>query len=282
MRALDGGRAGRGAGGPSALRSDLGARVARRAVSAGWASPRQPGDGARLATGEKAAAGRNDKFKIPPATRPTSAARAIWDCRRAERPGAPDLSALRAASSGAVKRSTCSILGPRGRSATCVDRRGAQVRQAAVAHRSGRAPGRSRERRRYRAAGSAWVEKDATYTNDQGRCRRPRASSSPPARRWKTGRSSSNVASRSARRCLHTVGAGSRRLADDAERQPALRGLATWTFARPVSARTLAAGVESVRALEVGLHVPGSAAGQVRGTARVPLAHRAIPLKELK
>ena len=40
------------------------------------------------------------------------------------------------------------------------------------------------------------------------------------------------------------------------------RGLTTLTFARPVSAQTLAAGVEPVGAVEVGFHVSGPPAGQ--------------------
>ena len=53
-----------------------------------------------------------------------------------------------------------------------------------------------------------------------------------------------------------------RRIADVLEGQPGVRRAWRDRFARPVTREALAAGVEPVGALEVGLHVPGPAAGR--------------------
>ena len=111
--------------------------------------------------------------------------------------------------------------------------------------------------------GAAWVEKDASYTStSRDGCRPPRAIRRR-ARRWKTGRSSSTSASRSARRSSY---ASERRCAPhraaalaEHDATPAHRA----GVRAAGTARTLAAGLESVGALEVGLHVPGPAAGEV-------------------
>ena len=77
-----------------------------------------------------------------------------------------------------------------------------RARQAAAAHRSGRAADRPRARGRLRAARRPWVEKDATYTNDQGRLQgASRAIRARRARRRTTGRFSSTSRWRSACRC---------------------------------------------------------------------------------
>ena len=114
--------------------------------------------------------------------------------------------------------------------------------------------------------GAAWVEKDATYVNGQGRLQaRVARSSRRPARRSKTGRCSCSVGVALGAAVGYASSAEIRaELAAAMSGNTAYEGVTTLSFARPVTAAPLAAGVEPVRALEVGLDVPGSAAGEVR------------------
>ena len=116
--------------------------------------------------------------------------------------------------------------------------------------------------------GAAWVEKDATYVNGQGRLQAAARVIAPPGRR--AGRLAGVRQRRpGARRAGARTRAARRSAPSSRRRCPATlptRELATLS-SRGRCGAALAAGVEPVRAMEVGLHVPGPAAGEVRGHA---------------
>ena len=116
--------------------------------------------------------------------------------------------------------------------------------------------------------GASWVEKDGAFVNGQGRLQAASRAIAPPGdaqEDWQVfvnvglalGAPLTYTSSAAVRGDLAAALAGNERYA----------GLATLAFARPVVGAALAAGVEPVGAMEVGLHVPGSAAGQIRGDA---------------
>ena len=110
--------------------------------------------------------------------------------------------------------------------------------------------------------GASYVEKEASYTNEQGRLQGTARAITAAGRR--DGRlADSRQPRRRAGRAVRPTPRRRHVRADVAARiGPPLEGLTTLAFNRAVEARALAAGVEPVGALEVGLHVPGSAARQ--------------------
>ncbi len=79
-----------------------------------------------------------------------------------------------------------------------------------------------------------------------------------------------------------TVGGAAARARGRARRQPGVRRHRRHPVLAPGQRAQLAAGIEPVRALEVGLHVPGRAAGQVRLDAAAQLAPDVIPLRPVE
>ena len=145
-----------------------------------------------------------------------------------------------------------------------------EVRQAAAADRAGRADDRPGPRRRRRPARRLLVREGRRLREPAGPAAGRRAGRSPRrATRRKTGRSSCNLAMALGATLDYTAAAQVR--ADVAR---ALAGNATYAglaqlVVRPAGGgEALAAGVEPVRTLEVGRHVPGPAAGEVRHPAR--------------
>ena len=111
--------------------------------------------------------------------------------------------------------------------------------------------------------GASYVEKEASYTNDQGRLQGTARAIPPPGDAMEDWQILVNLGAALGVPFDYTSAADVR--ADIAARiadASGVAGLTTLAFNRPVSKRALAAGVESVGAMEVGLHVPGSAAGQ--------------------
>ena len=124
--------------------------------------------------------------------------------------------------------------------------------------------------------GASWIEKDATYVNMDGRLQASsRAMASPGEAQEGAGKSW--------RTWVFALGAAVA-YPSSAEMQTAGRGgdgqpsNLQWTRFHHVRtagfSAHVAADVEPVRALEVGLHVPGYAAGQIRGPSRVVVAAR--------
>ena len=133
--------------------------------------------------------------------------------------------------------------------------------------------------------GASYVEKEASYTNEQGRLQGTARAIPLPGEAMEDWQILVNLGV-GARRRRSTTRAPPHVRADIAARYAgaeAFEGLTTLAFNRPLGA-ALAAGVEPVGALEVGLHVPGSAAGQGRGRSerRCHCRPGAIPLKEVK
>ena len=113
--------------------------------------------------------------------------------------------------------------------------------------------------------GASSVEKEASYTNEQGRLQGTARAIPRPARRWRTGRSSSTLAPRSGVPFDYTErGARARRHRRAVARRARRSRASRRSRSRGRCGAHVAAGVESVRALEVGFHVPGSAAGEGR------------------
>ena len=161
-----------------------------------------------------------------------------------------------------------------------VDRRHAWIVDARASgtlpllDRAGRAADRPRARRRLRAAGRIVRREGGVLHERAGTAAgRRRARSRRPATRWKTGRSSSISASRSACRSTTPIAAQVR---GDIARAHAgcrrTRGHRRADVRASGGRAPLAAGVESVGAMEVGFHVPGSAAGEGRGRSVVGAA----------
>ena len=133
------------------------------------------------------------------------------------------------------------------------------------AHLSGRAAGPLAKAADVVLPGAAWVEKDG-YLHQ-----RPGPSSRPRRRRWSTaGRGGRGLADPDqrgggARSALHAMRAPPQVRADLAAASASHAGLRRARrpdLQSPGSAETLAPGVQSDRALEVGRDVPGSAAGE--------------------
>ena len=131
--------------------------------------------------------------------------------------------------------------------------------------RPGRAADRAGARRRFRAAGRI-VRREGSVLYE-----RPGPAAGHVARDSAAGRRDGRLADsrrtsapRSA--CRSTTRAPAHVRADIAGALPgrarSSQGLPTLAFGRPVDGAALAAGVEPVGALEVGFHVPGSAAGE--------------------
>ena len=123
--------------------------------------------------------------------------------------------------------------------------------------------------------GASWIEKDATYVNMDGRLQassRAMASPGEAQEDWKIlsdvglalGAAVAYPSSAEIRTELASAMASNPAYAKSRQRHVRAAGLG----------EHLAADVESVRALEVGLHVSGPAAGQVRGPSRVVVAAR--------
>ena len=105
--------------------------------------------------------------------------------------------------------------------------------------------------------------------NQQGRLQGAARAISPPGEAMEDWQIFVNVG-RGAGRAAH-LRVEPRKSAPTSPRRPhneRYAGLTTLAFARPVSARTWLQASNPVRTLEVGLHVPGSAAREVRRTAR--------------
>ena len=144
-----------------------------------------------------------------------------------------------------------------------LDRRGAPERHAAAADRAGRGDDASwRQAADIVLPGAAFVEKDAIYTNDQGRVQAASRAIAPPGearedwqilveRRASLGLTLPYKTSNDVRRALAAAMPGT----------AYARGRQDGVHAAGSGAQ-LAAGVEPVRAVEVGLHVPGPAAGE--------------------
>ena len=139
------------------------------------------------------------------------------------------------------RRSTCSIRGRTARSATStwiVDARAA--RQAAAAHR----PGRAADADLARAAdfvlpGASFVEKEASYTNEQGRLQGTARAIPPPGDAMEDWQILVNLGAR-ARRRRSTTRAPRTSAPTSPRGLPACQGstgLTTLAFSRPVSAR---------------------------------------------
>ena len=111
--------------------------------------------------------------------------------------------------------------------------------------------------------GASYVEKEASYTNEQGRLQGTARAIAPPGRR--RGRLADCGERRGSTRSEAGLHNGSRRSRGHRRAIPrdawARRNRGA-PFRAAHAREELAAGVEPVRAMEMGFHVPGSAAGQ--------------------
>ena len=114
--------------------------------------------------------------------------------------------------------------------------------------------------------GAAWVEKDASYINQDGRLQAAARAIAPPGDAQEDWQVFVNVGLALGLPMTHTSSQDVRaeiaggNVAERTLRRTRATGLCAACFGK-----ALAAGLQSFRTLEVGLHVPGSAAGQVRG-----------------
>ena len=131
-----------------------------------------------------------------------------------------------------------------------------------------------------------WVEKEGTYTNDQGRLQG--AAQAIRARRARRRDDSRDFLRRRPRRsgcrCAYTIRCGGARgdrgalVVESRVCRAAVADIRASDDGAP-----LAAGIESVGAMEMGLHVPGCAAGEIRLDADARFAarrHSAAPRAE--
>jgi hypothetical protein len=113
--------------------------------------------------------------------------------------------------------------------------------------------------------GSAWVEKDGTTRTTRAASRRRHGSLRPRRRAWTIGRSSSASGPPSVAAGFQSATRCARR-----SRRSSRRTRRTRTSVRSTSrgrhGKTLAAGIEPLGTLEVGLHVPGSERAEVGWT----------------
>ena len=117
--------------------------------------------------------------------------------------------------------------------------------------------------------GASSVEKEASYTNEQGRLQGTARAIPPPGEALEDWQILVNLGA--ALGVPFDYASAAQVRADIAARFGDVRastGSTTLAFAEPVSGAPLAAGVEPVGAMEVGFHVPGSAAGQRRRSIR--------------
>ena len=131
--------------------------------------------------------------------------------------------------------------------------------------------------------GASYVEKEASYTNQQGRLQGTSRAIPLPGEALEDWQILVNLGPalgvpftyRAAADVRPDIAAPLRRMT------PALQGLTRCVQPAARSAE-LAAGVEPVGAMEVGLHVSGSAAGQrTVDPSSLPLPPGAIPLKQV-
>ena len=174
--------------------------------------------------------------------------------------------------------------GPEGSIGTSMDHRGAPPGAAPAPRRPGRPADRLARAADFVLPGASYVEKEASYTNGQGRLQGTARAIPPPGdamEDWQI-----LVEPRRSRSGCRSITRAPRRSAP-----PSPRGSPTQRPRGDPGARLqpagvgtpLAAGVEPVGAVEVGFHVPGSAAGERRRRsdgAAVPPG--TIPLKEVK
>ncbi len=268
------------AGGPNALRFlDLRARLARGTVRYRPARRRvQPGGGSGrdlVARAREAATRRRAKFRIPPIDAPNLRGARDLGFPVKETSGAQaDLSSFRKdVEGGRVKALYVFDPGPDGSIG--------DVSWVMAARKSGKLPllimhgvlltdlAKAAD---VVLPGASWVEKDASYVNKDGRLQAAARAIPPPGdsqEDWKIfadlalalGAALSYLEQR---RDQGGVGGGNGRQSD-------LRG-ADHGDVRPTRrGQHMAAGVESIRAMEVGLHVPGSATSEIRRAPRLVL-----------
>ena len=233
------------AGGPASVRFlVVGARVARRAVRAAARSPATTGGvHDRLAVRARSRSRRTRSSRFRPSTRRTCAARAI-SASPSARPAAPaDVSALQ----GRGRRrpgqacSTCSIRARTDRSATPTGsspRAQAGKIQTLIVQGVLHTP--LADAADIVLPGSAFVEKDATYTNMTGHVQAAsRVDSRRRATPAKTGRFCTKLGGRLRRRpvAMRRRTAIREAIARELGARPGYAALADVTFSRPVSAR---------------------------------------------
>ena len=237
-------------------------------VAVSWRTPREAAAAQRQvqdAAGRCAERQRRARPRLPGAD-------AARRARRTSRRSAPR------SKPGACRRSTSSTRAPTARSATC---RGSSRRSA-----SGKLPllivqgvllTALAKAADFVLPGASWVEKDASYMNDQGRLQGAARAIPPPGDAQEDWQILVNVGLALGAALAYTSSAADSRRArrGDVGQPDATPALADARVRAAGLGTTLAAGVESVGALEVGLHVPGSAAGEVLGRPRVPRRRRA-------
>ena len=263
----------------------LGARLARGAVGPRPARRRvQPSrSGRRASAGGRASSRsrRTSKFKVPPVDAPNvRGARDLGFPVSASAIGEADLSGFRAdVEAGRVAALYVFDPGPDGSigDVSLGDRR-EEVRHASAPRRPGRAADGAGEGRRHRPPRRV-VDREGRDLRQHGR-----PAAGVGARDVVAGRSAGRLEDPHRRRPrarrrdrLSQQRRDSRRARVAMAGNPTYANLTTITFARPVLGADMAAGVEPVGALEVGLHVPGPAAGQVRGPSRLVVAARGDP-----
>ena len=217
-------------------------------------------------------------------TRPTFEERATWASPSARPPTAtPDLAAFRQqVEQRRVKALYVFDPGPDGSIGDVswiIDARA--VGQAAAAHRAGRAADRSRARGRHRAARAPRRSRRTRSTStSRAGCRRAARALPPPGDAQEDWQILVNLGARAGRDAgLHEQRARARRTSPRAmAAQRALRRASRTGVRAAGRGAALAAGVQSVGALEVGRHVPGPAAGEVRRVGREPSS---IPGRDL-
>ena len=252
----------------------LRARVARRAVRAARGSSGKHRRRARCTWRHREKPQpANTKFKVPAVDAPNVRGARDLGFAGQQPDGAADLAASRPTSRPAAsRRSTCSIPGPDGSIGdTRLDPRRAQGRHdLRLLIVQGVLLTPLADAADIVLPGCAFVEKDATYTNMTGRLQAAVARHSA-SRRRRRGLADPHRSSASLRHAVSYASAEAVRAAiarDDSSAIPGYAELATLVVRAPDVRAPLAAGVEPVGALEVGLHVPGPAAGEVRRRVR--------------
>ena len=260
------------AGGPSAVRFLVsGARLARRTVRAPRTLRRDRWRDDELAPSREAAAGEHEVHGSRRWMRPTSTARRTSALPSATRAGPPNLSALKAGvEAGRVKVLFVLDSGPDGSIGETdwilAARKAGKIATLIV---QGVLHTPLADAADIVLPGRAFVEKDATFTNMTGHVQASSQVITPPGdagEDWQiltklAGAFGSNVSYASAAAVRQAI---AHALAD----KPAYAVLGSDRLRAPRVGSLLAPVVEPVRALEVGLHVPGPAARQVRGGFR--------------
>ena len=123
--------------------------------------------------------------------------------------------------------------------------------------------------------GAAWVEKDATYTNDQGLVQAASRAINPPGDAVDDWQIITSVAASLGLPYTYTTAQQVRAdVAQALQADPSYAGLADHTFNRPMAAAALAEGQQPDGAHEVERHVPGSAAREGAQRADGTVARR--------